>query len=148
MKVQIGPRDKFPIMSEINMIPLIDVSLVLLIIFMVVTPFLVSSQIKVSLPKAVSGVPPESEPIKIQISARKNFYLNQQSVHLDDLASALRAKFAETKNSTVVVESDATVPVELVIKAMDVAKSAGAQKLGVAVSSEQPEAEKEKIPAP
>ena len=137
MKVSLGPRDKFPLMSEINMIPLIDVSLVLLIIFMVVTPFLVSSQIKVNLPKAVSGMPPDTEPVKVQITSRRTFYVDSSVVMEDDLGAALRSKLAGRKNSVVLIEADAAVPVELVVKAMDIAKTMGAQKLGVAVSSEK-----------
>lgn len=135
MKVHIGPRDKFPLMSEINMIPLIDVSLVLLIIFMVVTPFLVSSQIKINVPKAVSTAPPDSDPIKIQITEKRNFYIDDQAVHADDLGSLLRSKMAREKNPVVLIEADSSVPFEYVIKAMDSAKLEGAQKLGVAVIS-------------
>ena len=134
MKVHMGPRDKFPLMSEINMIPLIDVSLVLLIIFMVVTPFLVSSQIKVNLPKAVSGITPDSEPVKIQITAQKTFYVNGQAVMEEDLGLVLRSALSGGKNPTVLIEADAAVPFEYVIKAMDRAKLEGAQKMGVAVT--------------
>lgn len=148
MKIQLGPRDKFPLMSEINMIPLIDVSLVLLIIFMVVTPFLVTSQIKVNLPKAVSGIPPDSEPVKIQITAQRTFYVDHQVVLAEDLPSVLRFKFKKEKNPVVLIESDASVPFEFVVKAMDSAKSQGVQKLGVAVTSEieaqKPEQQKAK----
>lgn len=137
MKVPIGPRDRFPLMSEINMIPLIDVSLVLLIIFMVVTPFLVSSQIKVNLPKAVSGIPPDAEPVKIQITASKNFYVNDQSVLPEDLAGLLRRELASRKDPVVLIEADASVPFENVIRAMDASKSQGAGKIGVAVTSDK-----------
>ena len=137
MKAHIGPRDKFPLMSEINMIPLIDVSLVLLIIFMVVTPFLVSSQIKVNLPKAVSGIAPDSQPIKIQITSHRTLYVDGQVASTDDLASILRGKIAKDKGAMVLIESDASVPVELVVKAMDAARSQGAQKLGVAVAADK-----------
>ena len=135
MKVTMGPRDKFPLMSEINMIPLIDVSLVLLIIFMVMTPFLVSSQIKVNLPKAVTGISPDSNPIKIQITSHKTYYVDGRVVLEDDLGSVLRPKISKEKSSVVLIEADASVPVQLVVKAMDIAKSQGAQKLGVAVAS-------------
>lgn len=139
MKVHIGPRDKFPLMSDINMIPLIDVSLVLLIIFMVVTPFLVTSQIKVNLPTAVTGVAPDTEPIKIQITERKSYYVDQQMVMPEELSQILKIRLAQKKNPTVLIEADATVPFEVVVKAMDTARSLGAQKLGVAVSSEKKE---------
>src|SRR3989338_7099854 len=132
MKIHLGPRTKFPLMSEINMIPLIDVSLVLLIIFMVVTPFLVTSQIKVNLPKAVSGIAPDSNPIKIQITSRGTIYVESEATLEDNLNNILRSRLAREKNPVVLIEADATVPFNKVIKAMDSAKLAGAQKLGVA----------------
>lgn len=117
------------------MIPLIDVSLVLLIIFMVVTPFLVTSQIKINLPKAVSGIPPDSTPIKILITSRGTFYVDNQVIMPEDLGAMLRSKFSKDKNHIVLIEADSSVPFELVVKAMDQAKSNGAQKLGVAVTT-------------
>lgn len=134
MKVTIGPRDKFPLMSEINMIPLIDVSLVLLIIFMIVTPILVTSQIKINLPQAVSGIASDAEPTKIQITAERNYYVDGQVIHPADLGVTLKNKFAGQQNATLLIEADAAVPFEFVIKAMDEAKLNGAQKLGVAVT--------------
>lgn len=135
MKVQIGPRQKFPLMADINMIPFIDVSLVLLIIFMVLTPYLVTSQIKINLPKAVSAIPSDSEPIKIQISAQRTFYVNTQVVLGEDLGSVLKLAFKGKTDPVVLIEADASVPFEFVVKAMDQAKSQGAQKLGVAVAA-------------
>ena len=133
MKVHMGSRDKFPLMAEINMIPLIDVSLVLLIIFMVVTPFLASSQIKINLPKAVSGNTTNSQPIKIQITAQKTFYIDGQVTLAQDLSSILKNKLAEQKDAAVLIEADSTVPFEFVVQAMDQAKLHGALKLGVSV---------------
>ncbi|OGR57175.1 MAG: hypothetical protein A3I11_04800 [Elusimicrobia bacterium RIFCSPLOWO2_02_FULL_39_32] len=137
MQTKLGiSREKFPLMAEINMIPLIDVSLVLLIIFMVVTPFLVNSQIKINLPKTVTGIALESEPTKIQISARKNFYIDGEIAHKEDFGKLLRAKLSQETNPSVLIEADASVPFETIILAMDQAKLAGANKLGVAVNKE------------
>ncbi len=137
MKVGMGPRDKFPLMAEINMIPLIDVSLVLLIIFMVLTPILVSSQIKINVPKAVTGIAPDAEPIKIQITAQQSYYVDGQIVPLDDLAATLRQKIGSNKSPVVLIEADATVPFDYVVKAMDRAREMGAQKMGVAVNPQK-----------
>ena len=137
MKVSIGPRQKFPLMADINMIPLIDVSLVLLIIFMVLTPYLVSTQIKINLPKTVTGIPPDADPVKIQISAQRTFYVNSQAVLADDLGGVLKSVLKGRPDPVVLIEADAAVPFEYVVKAMDQAKSQGAQKLGVAVTPEK-----------
>ena len=137
MKVSLGHREKFPLMAEINMIPLIDVSLVLLIIFMVLTPFLVSSQIKINLPKTVTSVAADSDPIKIQITAQRTFYVAGQAILEEDLAMTLKSQIEAKKDSVVLIEADASVPFEYVVKAMDQAKANGAQKLGVAVITEK-----------
>ena len=137
MRVEIGPRLKFPLMAEINMIPLIDVALVLLIIFMVLTPYLVTSQIKINLPKTVSGIPADSEPVKIQITAQRTFYVNSHAVLADDLGSMLKLQMERKIDPVVLIEADAAVPFEFVVKAMDQAKAQGAQKLGVAVTPEK-----------
>ncbi len=132
-----GPREKFPLMADINMIPLIDVALVLLIIFMVLTPILVSSQIKINVPKAVTGIPPDAEPIKIQITAKQSYYVDGQIVSLDDLSSTLRLKIGGNKNPVVLIEADSSVAFDFVVKAMDRAREVGAQKLGVAVTPQK-----------
>ena len=132
-----GPRNKFPLMAEINMIPLIDVSLVLLVIFMVLTPYLVTSQIKINLPKTVTGIAADTEPVKIQITAQRTFYINNQVTLADDLGSVLKSIFTGRRDPVVLIEADASVPFEYVIKAMDQAKAQGAQKLGVAVIAEK-----------
>ena len=133
MKVNIGPRDKFPLMSDINMVPFIDISLVLLIIFMILSPILVSSQIKMNLPKAVTGVAPDADPIKIQITAKRHFYIDGQAVQEEALAGTLRYKIGTEKKVAILIEADKTVPFEFVVQAMDIAKQEGAQKLGVSV---------------
>ncbi len=137
MKVGMGPRDKFPLMADINMIPLIDVALVLLIIFMVLTPILVSSQIKINVPKAVTGIAPDADPIKIQITSKQSYYVDGQMVALDDLANALRRKIGDNKSPVVLIEADSSVPFDFVVKAMDRAREMGAQKLGVAVNPQK-----------
>ena len=137
MKTIIGPRDKFPLMADINMIPLIDVALVLLIIFMVLTPYLVSTQIKINLPKTVSGIPADSEPVKIQITAQRTFYVNGEAVLAADLGAVLKSRMEFRVDPVVLIEADAAVPFEFVVKAMDEAKTQGANKLGVAVTPEK-----------
>src|SRR5580698_2815277 len=75
---------------EINMIPLIDVSLVLLIIFMVMTPFLVQQQVKVNLPKSVAGSESPDRPIVVSIEKQGELSLNGSAVSISTLESALR----------------------------------------------------------
>ncbi|MCM2267633.1 MAG: biopolymer transporter ExbD [Elusimicrobiales bacterium] len=128
---------KSGIIAEINMIPLIDVSLILLIIFMVITPFLVQSQIQVSLPKAATGVKGgEDNVIKVQLGADGEITVDGKPVKLPRLENELILRFAKAYKKTVLVEADKSVPVERVVRVLDAAKKLGAGKVGIAVKPE------------
>ncbi|HCC47344.1 MAG TPA: biopolymer transporter ExbD [Elusimicrobia bacterium] len=125
---------KGSIIAEINMIPLIDVSLILLIIFMVITPFLVQSQIQVNLPKASTGVKGgEEQVIKVQIAASGAMTLEGRPVKLQKLEKELLLRLKQSYKKTVLVEADKTVPVERVVAVFDAARKLGAGKIGIAV---------------
>lgn len=128
---------KSGIFAEINMIPLIDVSLILLIIFMVITPFLVQSQIQVNLPKASTGTKgADEEVLKVQISASGEIAVDGKRVTLQRLDKELILRFSRSYKKTVMVEADRSVPVEKVVAVLDAAKKLGAGKIGIAVKPE------------
>ncbi len=125
------------IIAEINMIPLIDVSLILLIIFMVITPFLVQSQIQVNLPKASTGVKGGDEDLlKVQLAANGEMTLDGRRVRFSNLDKELRLRLGKSHKKTVLVEADKTVPVERVVAVFDAARKLGAGKIGIAVKPE------------
>jgi biopolymer transport protein ExbD len=122
------------VIAEINMIPLIDVSLILLIIFMVITPFLVQSQIQVNLPKAATGVKGgEEDTLKVQLGADGEMTVDGKPVRFQNLEKELILRFARSYRKTVLVEADKSVPVDRVIQVLDTAKKLGAGKIGIAV---------------
>ena len=123
------------IIADINMIPLIDVSLILLIIFMVITPFLVQSQIQVNLPKASEaskGV--DENVITIQLAANGTMTVEGRLVEADKLEKELALRLSKSFNKTVLVQADKTVSIERVVTALDAAKKLGASKVGIGVS--------------
>ena len=125
---------KSGIIAEINMIPLIDVSLIILIIFMVITPFLVQSQIQVNLPKAATGVKDgEENVLKVQLGADGSMAVDGKPVRLQSLEKELILRFGKSYKKTVLVEADKSVPVERVVAVLDAAKKLGAGKIGIAV---------------
>src|ERR1017187_5322879 len=83
-------KKRLPI-AEINMIPLIDVSLVLLIIFMVMTPFLVQQQVRINLPRSVSSSEMPDRPIVVGIQKNGEMNLNGSAVGEANLESSLKA---------------------------------------------------------
>ena len=137
MKSTIGGDDELGIVAEINMIPLIDVALVLLIIFMVLTPILVRSQIQVNLPGAKTVTPtPEQRTLNVQVSKEGQIYVAGQAVLPDALEASLRGQIPTPADQTVVIEADKQVAFEHVVKVMDTVKKIGVTKMGVAVKQE------------
>ena len=123
------------VIADINMIPLIDVSLILLIIFMVITPFLVQSQIQVNLPKASEGSKGADENvITIQLAANGTMTVEGKVVKPGRLERELMLRLSKSYKKTVLVEADRTVSIDRVVTALDIAKKLGASKVGIGVS--------------
>jgi biopolymer transport protein ExbD len=121
--------------AEINMIPLIDVSLVLLIIFMVMTPFLVQQQVNVNLPKSVSGAEAPEHPIVILIQKQGELSLNGNAVSISTLESDLKPLLGPKRENPVMIQADKDIPLQQVVSVMDIAKKLQVSKLGISVES-------------
>ncbi|MFH1619491.1 MAG: biopolymer transporter ExbD [bacterium] len=122
------------VMADINMIPLIDVALILVIIFMVLTPFLVQSQIAVQLPKSAEGSRiPQENVIRIQIQADGSVVVEGKPLKMAQLEKELLLRLSKSAKKTVLVQADRTVDIEKVVQALDVAKKLGAGKIGIGV---------------
>lgn len=127
------------LMGEINVVPYIDVMLVLLIIFMVTAPLLTQG-VKVNLPEAgAEPLPPHKnpndKPLILSIDAKGSLYLNigaEPAVPIDDqvLLQRAAAVLRETPEVEVLVKGDSAVPYGRVISAMVVLQRAGARKVG------------------
>ena len=130
---------KRKIFSEINITPLTDVALVLLIIFMITAPMIVQSGIKVKLPGAVSSdVTPEKN-IVLSVTADGKIYLANQELQLKDLFEPLAALLAVSQAKIVIINADKSVAHGVVISVMDVARQAGAEKLFESTEHKKPE---------
>lgn len=118
---------------DINMIPLIDVSLVLLIIFMILTPFLVQTQIKVNLPRAASGSDAPQTPLVVLVSKNGEVTVNGSPTSAAQLSSVLETYLRKSPDRPVIIQADREVVLDKVIHIMDVAKQHNVAKLGIAV---------------
>jgi biopolymer transport protein ExbD len=132
MKVPAGRRT----FAEMNLIPLIDVSLILVIIFMVLTPILVQSQLTVKLPKAGTGTPAPEETVNVQLGRTGAVLIDGQPIKWDKLERELTLRLPKAAKKTVLVQADRSVPVEKVVAVMDTAKRLGVGKLGIGVAQE------------
>ncbi|WP_296048514.1 protein TolR [uncultured Alteromonas sp.] len=123
--------------SEINVVPYIDVMLVLLIIFMVTAP-LISQGVKVDLPKA-SAQPIEQEdkpPIIASVDIQGNYYLNlgdnqEQAVDEEEMAALVQAQLKQSPDTPVVVKGDGQVAYNEVIQLMVLLQKAGVPSVGL-----------------
>ena len=129
---------KYQIMAEINMIPFIDVSLVLLVIFMVMTPFLVRHQIKLDLPvaRASDKQPERDRSVSIQVQKSGAIFLDGRVVPTENFEAALHARVPNPKEQRVMIEADKTVPFQQVILVMSTARKLGITSIGIAVVDE------------
>src|SRR5208337_2735116 len=116
------------VMSEINVTPLVDVMLVLLIIFMVTAPLL-QQGIDVNLPKAKGKDMPPEERVALVIKRDMKVYMNDNPVSLADMRQKLQA--ISKLNPNVFLKADKDVPYGFVVEVMGEIKEAGIEKLGM-----------------
>ena len=125
--------------ADINVTPLIDVLLVLLIIFMCVTP-VAPTALDAALPRTDPTRGPSAPALVLEVRAG-DFALNTAPVlTLQDLERQLRAAFATRGDRTLFVKTADDVPYEKVVAAIDVAEGAGASRVGLV--AETPDAER------
>lgn len=126
------------VMSEINMTPLVDIMLVLLIIFMITIP-VVQHAVKVELPRASSSrdnTPPEN--LQLAVDAQGQFFLGKQAIAADALEPALREQAAKDPQPQLYIRGDKKVPYEYVAEAMTAAQRAGLTKIGFVTEGKRP----------
>ena len=124
-------------MAEINVVPYIDVMLVLLVIFMITAPLL-SQGVKVDLPKA-SAKPLDKEsrePVEIAVDAKGNYYINiggdeKEPVSADDIVKRVSIILRKHPDTQVVVRGDKDVNYGAVVQAMVLLQRAGAPGVGL-----------------
>ncbi|MDT8364790.1 MAG: biopolymer transporter ExbD [Nitrosomonas sp.] len=117
-------------MSEINVVPLVDVMLVLLIIFIITAPLLTHS-VKVDLPKASSTQnATQQEHIEFAIYADGNFFWSGELVTPESLPSRFAQAIAESSDTELHIRADRDARYELVAKVMSLAAQAGISRIG------------------
>lgn len=130
------------LMNQINVVPYIDVMLVLLIIFMVTAPLIVPGQVE--LPQVGKSPSPPVAPLKVTIRADKRLMLadlnksqSDHEVSRDELVRAIQEKQAKNADQAVVIAADKSVRYEEVMKVMDLLIRNQVKKTGLLVKSAQ-----------
>jgi biopolymer transport protein TolR len=119
-------------LSEINVTPLVDVMLVLLIIFMVTAPMM-QSGIGVDLPSAETDSSPAEEGLTLTISADRYIHIEDQAVNQFLLEQKLKEYFYGQENKIVFLRADKNLSYGFVIQIVDIIKKSGVQVLGLVV---------------
>jgi biopolymer transport protein ExbD len=122
--------DTDEVMNEINMTPLVDVMLVLLIIFIITVPVM-KHAVNIDLPRA-SAQPQDSKPetVRLSVDAQGNYFWNERQVADDELVRLLTAEAARTPQPELHIRGDKAVRYEKVAQAMAAAQLAGLRKIG------------------
>jgi biopolymer transport protein ExbD len=119
------------VVAEINITPLTDVFLVLLIIFMVTSTALLQSGLSVNLPRSGAAAP-QPAGVTITLAASGQLAVNDERTDLAGLDARLRAAFARGAGRVVTIRGDERVVLGMLVEIMDIARRSGAEKIGVA----------------
>jgi biopolymer transport protein ExbD len=117
--------------SDINIVPLVDIILVVLIIFMVTAPALMKPSVKVNLPEAASGEASQPTLLAVTVTPDERILINNQEVDEDGARRIATEEFERNPEVQAVIAADRDVPYGLVIRVMDWIKSAGVKNLAV-----------------
>lgn len=139
MAIGSGAKGEEPI-TAINVTPLVDVCLVLVIIFMAVAPFALTTGIKVleSRAKAAEGKASAEQNVNVKLTADGTITVNGAKIDPNDLALRLTAAINKSKDKMVIISADETNKVGQVVEILDTAKLSGAQKLAILKNEEAP----------
>ena len=131
-------RGRYKPLAEINVTPMVDVMLVLLIIFMVTAP-LMTSGVPIDLPK-VSAQPinSDSEPLTVSVNAKGDIYLQEQSLDIAELVTKLQAISQNNADRRIFVRGDKELAYGRILQVMSTITQGGFTK--VALLAEQPSA--------
>lgn len=121
------------VMAEINVVPLVDVILVVLIIFMVTAPMIMKPSINVNLPKAASGEATTPSKLNITIGSDGRLNLDGKVVQDSEVQEAAIAEVKKNPDIQAIISADKDVPHGRVVSVLDVVKGAGVKKFAISI---------------
>ena len=131
-----GSDDNSQILAEINITPLTDIFLVLLIIFMITSSAMIESGGKVNLPKAVA-TRSESRGTTVTLTPKHEIFVNQKKVSEESLEKTLQEALSASPDKTVILRGDKDVLLGETVKVMSIIKRAGASEIAIAAEAER-----------
>lgn len=136
MAMDVSSQRNGTTISQINVTPLVDVMLVLLVIFMVTAP-IIQQGVQVNLPQARAGAIPGTEDLLVvTVSKDRKIYLNDNAMSLQELGKKLRAVRKIQPDKQLYLRADQDVPYGVVLKTIAAIKQAGIERLGMVTRPE------------
>ena len=135
MAMRFSESDEETIVAEINITPLTDVALVLLIIFMISSSAMLEGGLQVKLPSAKGTTLSQSQngkPTFVTISKDGQILVNETRAEENGLQNLIREALSQTSDKTVVIRGDESIFLGKAVKIMDAARGAGAEKIALA----------------
>ena len=132
MAIKVNADGKKPVFNEINITPLTDIFLVLLIIMMVIAPSFQSLDKNITIPEINSGVSIEEKNATVALTKEGELFLNGEKTNHDALEGALAALIPDMEKKEVVVKADEKAKSSDIMQIMRSAQNAGFEKLVVA----------------
>ena len=131
-----GDDSNSEIVAEINITPLTDIFLVLLIIFMITSSAMIESGGRVNLPKAVA-TRSESRGTTVTLTPKHEIFVNQQKVSEETLEKTLQQALSASPDKTVILRGDKDVLLGETVKVMSIIKRAGATEIAIAAEADR-----------
>ena len=129
-----GGGNQNEILTEINVVPLVDIILVVLIIFMVAAPLVMQPKIDISLPKSSStDIDKTKKPMKITVGKEGELFVDGNAVTLDQLRSEAAKRSASAPDTNAILVADKLVTLEMVTEIIDAVKSNGLKKVAFSI---------------
>jgi biopolymer transport protein ExbD len=127
--------DSGRMITDINVTPLVDITLVLLIIFMVTTTYIVNPSIKVELPKAASGTEQTRTTLALTLTKEGVLYLNGEPSDDAGVVRSIAADLPKNPDLQAIIAADKVVPHGSVVHLIDLVKRAGVRKFAINVDA-------------
>lgn len=137
-------REKFRPVAAINVTPMVDVMLVLLVIFMITAPLLTAG-VQVDLPKTQAApLKGDDQPVSVSVDAHGRIFVQETEVRMEELAPKLQAIIAQKPETRIFVRGDKGIEYGKVMEVMGVLSSAGIPKVALITENRSPDAPRTK----
>lgn len=130
-------REKKEPLSEINVVPLVDIMLVLLIIFMITAPMM-QHGMNIDIPKVTARpLPAKEDPQVLNITRNMNIILNEKKIAIQDLKAAIKFLFENRKEKEIFLKADKDVSYGFVVRCMGIIREAGVDKINIVTKPQE-----------